>query len=175
MTIEENHKSVSWKRASPLEVLRGILKEYRSPRIEGMPPFTGGFVGYFAYSMIGYAEPVLSISGGDFDDYDLMLFDRVIAYDHLRQKICLVVNMKTDKVLENYGKAAHSWKPWQGSSRRNAPLPVLTTDSQVVSHAVCPRKNIAGWWRRRRNTSGRAIFSRQSFPDSLPAPTRVAC
>ena len=86
-----------------------------------MPPFTGGFVGYFAYSMIGYAEPVLSISGGDFDDYDLMLFDRVIAYDHLRQKICLVVNMKTDKVLENYGKAAAQLEAAQTESQPETP------------------------------------------------------
>ena len=34
-----------------------------------------------------------------------MLFDKVIAYDHLRQKIAIVVNMQTDSVLENYGKA----------------------------------------------------------------------
>ena len=131
VTIEEKHKKRFVETGKPLEVLRGILKEYRSPRIEGMPPFTGGFVGYFAYSMIGYAEPVLSISGGDFDDYDLMLFDRVIAYDHLRQKICLVVNMKTDKVLENYGKAAAQLEAMAGVIRSNAPLPVLTTDSQV--------------------------------------------
>lgn len=34
-----------------------------------------------------------------------MLFDKVIAYDHLKQKIVLIVNMKTDSVMENYGKA----------------------------------------------------------------------
>lgn len=89
----------------PYEVLRNILKDYRSPKIPGLPPFTGGFVGYFAYSMIGYAEPVLSIQKGDCNDFDLMLFDTVIAYDHLTQKIRIVVNMKTDQVMENYGKA----------------------------------------------------------------------
>ena len=81
------------------------MKDYRSPKLEGMPPFTGGFVGYFAYSMIGYAEPVLKIKKGTFPDYDVMLFDKVIAYDHLKQKICIIVNMKTDRVMENYGEA----------------------------------------------------------------------
>lgn len=90
---------------TPFEVLRELLKEYRSPKIPGLPPFTGGFVGYFAYSMIGYAEPVLSIKKGDCSDFDLMLFDTVIAYDHLKQKICIVVNMKTDRIMENYGAA----------------------------------------------------------------------
>ena len=46
VTIEENHKKRFVETGKPLEVLREILKEYRSPRIEGMPPFTGGFVGY---------------------------------------------------------------------------------------------------------------------------------
>ena len=79
--------------------------DYRSPILEGMPPFLGGFVGYFAYSMIGYAEPILKIKKGTFPDYDVMLFDKVIAYDHLKQKICIIVNMKTDRVMENYGEA----------------------------------------------------------------------
>ena len=77
----------------------------KAPKIKGVPPFAGGFVGDFAYSMIGYAEPVLNIKKGDFNDYDLMLFDKVIAYDHLTQKISVIVNMKTDHVMENYGKA----------------------------------------------------------------------
>lgn len=88
----------------PLDMIRDILKDYRSPHVEGLPPFTGGFVGYFAYAMIGYAEPKLNIKGGG-NDFDLMLFDKVIAYDHLKQKIAIVVNMKTDSIMENYGKA----------------------------------------------------------------------
>lgn len=80
---------------NPLQVVREILSLYKSPRLKGQPPFTGGFVGYFAYAMLGYAEPTLRISRGEANDYDLMLFDKVIAYDHLKQKISIVVNMKT--------------------------------------------------------------------------------
>lgn len=89
----------------PFEVLRDLLEQYKAPRIPEMPPFTGGLVGYFSYAMIGYAEPVLRLQSSEFNDFDLMLFDKVIAYDHLKQKISIVVNMKTDKILENYGKA----------------------------------------------------------------------
>lgn len=89
----------------PFDVLRDILKSFRAPKLSQLPPFTGGFVGYFAYSMIGYWEPSLTIKKGSAMDFDLMLFDTVIAYDHLTQKIFLIVNMKTDHVLENYGKA----------------------------------------------------------------------
>ena len=83
--------------AHPMDVLREILAQYKSPRLKGQPPFTGGFVGYFAYAMIEYAEPTLHISRGGANDFDLMLFDKVIAYDHLKQKIQIVVNMKTGR------------------------------------------------------------------------------
>lgn len=106
VTIEEKGETRTVQTRRPMDVVREIMKQYKAPRIEGFPPFAGGFVGYFAYSMIGYAEPVLEIQNRTFHDFDLMLFDKVIAYDHLRQKIYLIVNMKTDKVMENYGKAA---------------------------------------------------------------------
>jgi anthranilate synthase component 1 len=96
------HKIYSKK---PYDVLRELLQKYEAPRLQNMPPFTGGLVGYFSYGMIGYAEPSLKLQDSEFYDFDLMLFDKVIAYDHLRQKISIVVNMKTDQMMENYGKA----------------------------------------------------------------------
>ena len=105
VTIEKDGEETEKVTDKPLEVLREILKDYKAPRLEGLPPFAGGFVGYFAYAMIGYAEPKLNIKKGTFNDYDMMLFDKVIVYDHLKQKISIIVNMKTDKVMENYGKA----------------------------------------------------------------------
>ena len=89
----------------PNDILRALMAQYKAPRIEGFPPFTGGLVGYYAYRMIGYAEPTLHLRSSDVDDFDLMLFDKVIAYDHLSQKINVIVNMPTDNVLENYGTA----------------------------------------------------------------------
>ena len=62
--VEEKGETKIQETDDPLQVLREIMKDYHSPRLEGMPPFTGGFVGYFAYSMIGYAEPVLNIKKG---------------------------------------------------------------------------------------------------------------
>lgn len=105
VTIENSETTETKQTDKPLEILREIMKHYRAPRLTGLPPFAGGFVGYFAYAMIGYAEPTLDIKKGNFNDYDMMLFDKVIAYDHLTQKISIIVNMKTDRVMENYGKA----------------------------------------------------------------------
>lgn len=103
VTIEDGGvKTV--KTGDPLSVIREIMARYKAPSLPDMPPFTGGLVGYFAYAMISYAEPILKI-GRSGSDFDLMLFDKVIAYDHLKQKICIAVNMRTDHVMENYGKA----------------------------------------------------------------------
>lgn len=103
--VEQNGEEETVVTDKPMDVIRKIMQDYKAPKLKGLPPFTGGFVGYFAYAMIGYAEPKLKIKKGTFNDYDLMLFDKVIAYDHLKQKISIIVNMKTDKVMENYGKA----------------------------------------------------------------------
>ena len=90
---------------NPYSYLRSVLSQYNTPKIPEMPPFIGGFVGYFSYEMIGYTEPVLNLQQSEFADFDMMLFDKVVAYDHLKQKISLIANISTDKLQENYDKA----------------------------------------------------------------------
>lgn len=88
-----------------MTTLRNLLEKYKSPKIKGFPTFTGGFVGYFAYEMIGYTEPKLNIKSSDFDDYNLMLFDKIIAFDHLKQKIFVIANMKSEDGIQGYNGA----------------------------------------------------------------------
>jgi anthranilate synthase component 1 len=78
-----------------------MLDQYRSVKIEGLPHFTGGLVGYFAYDYAKYAEPSLKLGSRDeerFQDVDMMLFDKVIAFDHYRQKIVLIANISIDNI-----------------------------------------------------------------------------
>jgi len=98
---------------SPDSCIRKILKEYVSPRIPELPPFTGGLVGYFSYDYLKYSEPTLQIRSVDdeeFNDFDLMLFDKVIVFDHLKQKIILIANVRLDNAEENYNKAQRELK-----------------------------------------------------------------
>lgn len=88
-----------------MTTLRKLLEKYKSPKINGLPTFTGGFVGYFSYEMIGYTEPKLNIKSSDFDDYNLMLFDKIIAFDHLKQKIFVIANMKSEDGIQGYNGA----------------------------------------------------------------------
>lgn len=92
----------------PGEFITDILKDYKSPKIEGLPTFTGGFVGYFSYDYLKYSEPKLKLDAKDedgFQDVDLMLFDKVIAFDNIKQKIILIANASTDNLEESYQQA----------------------------------------------------------------------
>lgn len=92
---------------NPNREIRKILEQYTSPTFDFLPSFTGGFVGYFAYEYLRYSERKLDFINDEMlvNDVDLMLFDKVIAFDHYKQKIVLIVNIKTDDLKENYQKA----------------------------------------------------------------------
>lgn len=136
VVIDKRGAKETVKTDNPLQVLRDILSEYRAPKIEGMPPFAGGFVGYFAYAMLVHAERKLTIKRGEFADYDVMLFDRVIAYDHLKQKIVLVANVSTrGKIEEDYALAEADIRGIISMIRDNSPLPEEPAYDKV--HFTC--------------------------------------
>ena len=96
------------KTYDPSSYLRQILSEHKSPRFDYLPSFTGGLVGYFSFDYLSYSEPSVKRDVDDsdeFKDVDLMLFDKVIAFDNRRQKIILIVNMKLDNLETGYNKA----------------------------------------------------------------------
>ena len=103
----------------PGDVLREILDRYKTPQMEDMPSFTGGLVGYFSYDYIKYSEPKLKplmksrVEEGenqDFSDMDLMLFDKVIAFDHYRQKLLLITGVMTEDIETSYEAAKDTLK-----------------------------------------------------------------
>ena len=92
----------------PSDYIRQIISEYKSPGFDYLPPFTGGLVGYFSYDYLTYREPTVKCKVEDteeFKDVDLMLFDQVIAFDNLCQKIILIVNMSLEDPETGYNKA----------------------------------------------------------------------
>lgn len=98
--------------ADPGAYIRKILKENKSPVFPELPPFTGGLVGYFSYDYIKYSETTLKLDGEDkegFQDVNLMLFDKLVCFDHYRQKIILIQNFRPGRDLETgYAKAAEA-------------------------------------------------------------------
>lgn len=91
----------------PSVVLRKVLQQYKSPRIEDLPPFSGGLMGYFSFDYIRYIEPSIHLSGNDeenFKDLDLMMFHKIIAFDHYLQKIFIIINISLQDVDLSYQK-----------------------------------------------------------------------
>ena len=108
-----NEEIITIKTDNPSEIIRDLIRKNKSPKLESLPPFTGGFVGYFAYDYIKYSEPSLKLDAENqdqFKDIDIMLFDKVIAFDNFRQKIIIIFNMKTDDLENNYKKACDELK-----------------------------------------------------------------
>ncbi len=115
ITAKDNHIKINSalsfeiKDTSPHKYIRQILDEYKSPKLENLPPFTGGLVGYFSYDFIKYSIPKLKLNAEDdenFNDVDLMLFNKLIAVDNVENKLIFIINIKTDELEKNYNKAA---------------------------------------------------------------------
>ncbi|MBQ9873623.1 MAG: anthranilate synthase component I family protein [Thermoguttaceae bacterium] len=100
--------NITFQTDNPSEYIRQILADYRAPRFDYLPPFTGGLVGYFSYNYFGYSEPSVRIEVEDsenFRDVDLMLFDKVVAFDNFRQKIVLIANISLNDPETEYNRA----------------------------------------------------------------------
>ena len=98
------------KTNDPSGEIRKIMAEYKSPKVDELNFFTGGLVGYFSFEYFGYSEPSIRCDLEDeneFKDVDLMLFDKVIAFDNLSQKIYLIANIKLNDIDNEYERAKH--------------------------------------------------------------------
>jgi anthranilate synthase component 1 len=75
--------------------LRELMNGFQSPFVPGFPRFTGGAVGYLGYGASSWFEPTAAApSAGDTDDAGFMLFDTVLAFDHVQHRILLIANAR---------------------------------------------------------------------------------
>jgi anthranilate synthase component 1 len=74
------------------QVVKRLLREHRPASVAGLPPFTAGAVGYFAYDVVRQLEKIGEHAKDDLalPDAELMFFDRLLAFDHLRHQIHIV-------------------------------------------------------------------------------------
>ena len=80
-------------------VLRDALSGHKPARLQGLPPFTAGAVGYFAYDAVRQIErlPTLAKDELRVPDACMLFFDEVLAFDHVRKEIMLVVTADVSK------------------------------------------------------------------------------
>ncbi|MBD5547822.1 MAG: anthranilate synthase component I [Lachnospiraceae bacterium] len=117
--------ALSFETTEPGKYIRQVIEEHQSPRFSYLPPFTGGLVGYFSYDYLKYAEPSLNLNAVDtegFKDVDLMLFDKVIAFDNFRQKIILIVNISLEHLETEYNRAILELKQLSDLIKNGTPI-----------------------------------------------------
>ncbi len=80
-----------------IDTLRRLMADFRSPFVPDLPRFTGGAVGYLGYGASSWFEPVLGDLGSSpdgADDAGFMLFDTVLAFDHVQHRILIIANAR---------------------------------------------------------------------------------
>lgn len=109
ITISDYTGKVEKYTAAPIEELKKLIDRYKAPKLDGIPPFNGGAVGHFSYDIIRQYEYLPDIPEDDLHipDMHFMFTDEIIAFDHKKQKIIIIVNMHTGGELEaQYQKTA---------------------------------------------------------------------
>ena len=84
--------------------IRELMAGFHSPFVPGLPRFTGGAVGYLGYDAAAWFEPVdLQPAAREDDEAGFMLFDTVLAFDHVRHRILIIANARIsgDEDLES--------------------------------------------------------------------------
>src|SRR5216684_241881 len=89
-----------------VDTLRRLMADFRSPFVPELPRFTGGAVGYLGYGAASWFEPTLGDLGSSPDGADeagFMLFDTVLAFDHVQHRILIIANARitADEDLES--------------------------------------------------------------------------
>jgi anthranilate synthase component 1 len=79
-----------------IDTLRELMNSFQSPFVPGLPRFTGGAVGYLGYDTAAWFEPTAARGGppADQDEAGFMVFDTVLAFDHVQHRILLIANAR---------------------------------------------------------------------------------
>ena len=79
-----------------IDTLRGLMSGFQSPFVPGLPRFTGGAVGYLGYDTASWFEPATARAGDapEGEQAGFMLFDTVLAFDHVQHRILLIANAR---------------------------------------------------------------------------------
>jgi anthranilate synthase component I len=96
-TTVESGGSASESDRPFVESLRRLMTDFRSPFVPDLPRFTGGAVGYLGYGAASWFEPVLGDLGDGADGADqagFMVFDTVLAFDHVQHRILIIANAR---------------------------------------------------------------------------------
>jgi len=90
--------------------LKQALSGHTPARLPGMPPFTAGAVGFFAYDVVRQIERLPSLAADELGvpDACLMFFDQVLAFDHVKKEIHIIVTADLSRAPAGGASAAYA-------------------------------------------------------------------
>lgn len=145
ITLKKPDGEVEKRNGAPIEAIKELMSINKAPRIKNMPKFSGGIVGYFAYDSVRYIEKKLSSPPKDdlnMPDGHFMLYNELIAFDHVKQKIVVIVNTKTQgDFTENYNKAVDRAKEIAQEIRQST-LSIKPKCEEASKREVIVKSNI---------------------------------
>ena len=101
--------NVERRQGNVIDVLRENLRQYRPANVRGLPPFTGGGVGYFAYDMVRQFERLPETAENDVDlpDCVFTFYDRLLAFDHLKHQLHIIAaaDVRAESPRKAYDRA----------------------------------------------------------------------
>ncbi len=117
------------------DVLREALSGHNPARLAGLPPFTAGAVGFFAYDAVRQIERLPSLAKDELGipDACLLFFDEVLAFDHVRKEIWLVVTADVTKEKPATAYAVALKRLDRLEKRLAAPLPKLAKAKKAAN------------------------------------------
>lgn len=94
---------------NPIYFLTKIMDENRTPKLLNRPNLMGGLIGYFGYDTVRYIEKrLVNIPEDDIGmpDCHLFLYNEIIAFDHLSNKVVIILNIKSDGNIDEQYESA---------------------------------------------------------------------
>jgi anthranilate synthase component 1 len=126
ITITEGKRTVALE-GDIFAVLREALGGHKPARLAGMPPFTSGAVGFFAYDAVRQIERLPDLARDELGvpDACLLFFDEVLAFDHVRKQIWLMVTADVTLLAPEKAYANAALRLGKLEKRLARPLPKL--------------------------------------------------
>ncbi len=104
-----NGSSTEKRQARVIELLREQLRQHRPAHVPGLPPFTSGGVGYFAYDMVRQFERLPERAENDvgLPDCVFTFYDRLLGFDHLRHQLHIIAaaDVRSESPRKAYDRA----------------------------------------------------------------------
>lgn len=123
------------------ELLKESLAGHKPATLPGLPPFTSGAVGYFSYDVVRQIEKLPESTADELKmpDACLMFFDEVLAFDHVRKEMLLIVtaDVKKQKPQQAYMEAIARLDRFE--KRLATPLPKLAKKTYSDKLVITPR------------------------------------